>query len=657
MLSRVARFDPRRLIAMGYDLWVASMAWTLGFLARWNFAPPADALIVLGPSLGLALLIQFACFLKFGLYRGIWRYASMHDMKRIVSAVTLAGVLVPCSLLLWRHGIGVPRMLYLINPILLIAGMGGGRIVYRWWKEHRQFGRIRRQGRPVLILGIGEATRRLVQDLERSARWTVVGVLAQDGRKVGRDLSGVSIMGVWEELASVAERTGARHAILASAHGSPALGRAAFNLCEQAGITLMVLPELDSLVHPDARVQSIRQVELDDLLGRDPVSFDISQLRHELADQSVLVTGGAGSIGAELCRQIARFEPQQLVLFDQNEFGLYQAIETLTRDFPSLRLVPVMGDVKDRTRLLETFRRFKPQVVFHAAAYKHVPLLEGFNTWEGVRNNALGTRNIAEIASTFAVRKLVFVSTDKAVNPTNAMGASKRLAELILQWHHTQSNLPVVMVRFGNVLGSSGSVIPKFREQIARGGPVTVTHPEMTRYFMSIPEAAKLVLQAGSMGEGGEIFVLDMGEPVRIVDLARDMIRLSGLTEDDITIEFSGIRPGEKLYEELLASDETTLPTRHPKLRISRTLEPPDCAWYERVSRWLDLELPISDAAVRGWLRHFVPEYAPPDDLSFTPPDLHELPNLTPRASSPSGPSVRLTVIKGGSPQAGLTDG
>lgn len=647
-----SRFDPRSLIAVGFDLTVAACAWTIGFLARWNFAPPPEVVEILLQSLVVVIAIEFVCFLRFGLYRGIWRYASMHDMKRIITAVGVSALLVPLALLLWRHGLGVPRVMYLLNPVLLVLFMGGGRILYRWWKEHRQFGEVRGRGRPVLLLGIGDAVRRLGQELERSPRWTVVGLLDEDGRKVGRDVAGVPVLGTWAELADVAERTGCRHAILAAQSDGHGTRRRAFELCEKAGVTLLVLPGLDELVDGAPRVSDIRHVELDDLLGREPVSFDVSGLTDQLRGRSVLVTGAAGSIGSELCRQIARFGPSQLIVLDQNEFGLYQSIESLSRTHPQLTVVPVIGDVKDRRRLTEVFHRFAPEVVFHAAAYKHVPMLEGVNAWEGVRNNALGTRTLAEVAASFGVTKLVFISTDKAVNPTNTMGASKRLAELILQWQHVRSKLPVVIVRFGNVLGSSGSVIPKFREQIARGGPLTVTHPDMTRYFMSIPEAARLVLQAGSMGRGGEIFVLDMGEPVRIVDLARDMIRLSGFTEEEMPIEFSGIRPGEKLFEELLASDETTLPTRHPKLRISRSMDPPDDAWHELACRWLDRDLPLADDTVRGWLKFFVPEYAPPPGLGLREPDPTELaadtrPALA-AAASGGAAVVRLTLVGGG---------
>jgi FlaA1/EpsC-like NDP-sugar epimerase len=616
------RFRPQTLIAVAYDLTGAALAWTVVFFARWSYPAPPEAQLILLQTLPVVIAIELACFARFGLYRGIWRYASMHDVKRIVSAVGLSALLVPAALLLWRHGLGVPRMMYLLNPLLLVLFMGGGRIVYRWWKEHRQFRDVRSKGRPVLLLGAGDATRRLLLEIERSPSWLVVGLLDDNDRKVGRDIAGFPVLGTWDELSDVAARTECRHAILATPGADAGVRRRAFELCEKAGLNLLVVPDLDHLISGKDKISEIRHVELDDLLGRDPVSLDVGGLAQLIGKRPVLVTGAGGSIGSELCRQIARFEPRALVLFELNEFGLYRTVEDLGRLFPDLELIPVIGDVKDRRRLDEVFERFSPEIVFHAAAYKHVPLLEELNAWEAVRNNALGTRTLADAAAAarHGVRKLVFISTDKAVNPTNAMGATKRLAELMLQFRHVHRGLPVVMVRFGNVLGSSGSVIPKFKEQIARGGPITVTHPEITRYFMSIPEATQLVLQAGLMGGGGEIFVLDMGQPVRIVDLARDMIRLSGLTEAEIGIEYTGLRPGEKLFEELLASDETTLPTRHPKLRISRPLEPPAAAWEARVSSWLDSDRAFGDDEVRGWLRQFVPEYAPVPGLLVTAP-------------------------------------
>ncbi len=614
------RLAPQNLIAVAYDVLVASVAWSITFVARYNFsmAPePRDALVA---TLPVVVVIELLCFVWFGLYRGIWRYASMHDIKRIVTAVGVSALVVPVTFLLWRHGLGIPRALYFLNPLLLILFMGGGRILYRWWKEHRQFNLLRDQGKPVLVMGAGDGARRLLSELERSPSWQVIGMLDDNRTKVGRDIAGYTVLGSWDEIADVAQRTSARHVIFATPGASAATRRRAFELCERAGLHLLIVPDLDQIISGTHRISELREIELDDLLGRAPVQLDTKGLSQLIGNQTVLITGAGGSIGSELCRQIARFAPRALVLYELSEYALYQVVEDLQRLYPALTVWPIVGDVKDRQRLDETFERFSPPIVFHAAAYKHVPMLEELNAWQAVRNNALGTRIVAETAARHQVRKLVFVSTDKAVNPTNVMGATKRLAELMLQLAHARTGLPVVIVRFGNVLGSSGSVIPKFRDQIARGGPVTVTHPDITRYFMSITEASQLVLQAGLMGKGGEIFMLDMGEPVRIADLARDMIRLSGLPDDSIGIEYTGLRPGEKLYEELLAADETTLPTHHHKLRIQRSLELPASQWSIDLDAWLLTHRSFEDAEVRGWLRHLVPEYLPPAGLSAIAP-------------------------------------
>ena len=384
--------------------------------------------------------------------------------------------------------------------------------------------------------------------------------------------------------------------------------RNAVHLAAQAGLKVMTVPSFDDIVSGKVTVSQLREVELDDLLGRDPVVLDNAGLSGFLSGKAVLVTGAGGSIGAELCRQIARFGPARLILFELSEHALYQIEQEFRIAHPGLSIVCAVGDARNRARVEQILREYRPRVVFHAAAYKHVPLMEEVNSWEALQNNVLGTHVLASAASKAGVQEFVLISTDKAVNPTNVMGGSKRLAEMVCQSLQREIGTRFVMVRFGNVLGSAGSVIPMFRDQIARGGPVTVTHPEITRYFMSIPEAAQLVLQAGAMGHGGEIFVLDMGEPVRIVDLAREMIRLSGLREDDIEIVFTGLRPGEKLYEEVLADGERTLPTPHPKLRIARARGvAPD--WLPRLLEWLERPQPMSDDEVRTGLARWVPEY------------------------------------------------
>jgi FlaA1/EpsC-like NDP-sugar epimerase len=390
---------------------------------------------------------------------------------------------------------------------------------------------------------------------------------------------------------------------------SPSARRHAVELVVGAGLKALTVPALADVLSGRVTAAEVRQVELEDLLGREQVLLDDAGLKEQLAGKSVLVTGAGGSIGSELCRQIIRFAPATLVFLEQSEFALY----SVEQEFAGQPVICVVGDVKDAARLEAVFAEHKPDVVFHAAAYKHVPLMECANAWQAVRNNVQGTLNVARAALVSGASEFVLISTDKAVNPTNVMGASKRLAEMVCQAVQAQcAATRFVMVRFGNVLGSSGSVIPRFRQQITAGGPVTVTHPDIIRYFMLIPEAAQLVLQAGLIAsrqqEGGQVFVLDMGEPVKIVDLARDLIRLSGFTEDEIRIEFTGLRPGEKLYEELLADGETTLPTPHPKLRIAKSASAPDETWLADLEQWL--AVPSRDEAeVKQGLKARVPEY------------------------------------------------
>ena len=608
---RLPSVDPRALIALGHDLVVSALVWVFTFSLRWNFDLEPTTQIILLQTLPAVLAVQAGCFVYFGLYRGIWRYASVHDMKLIAMAVGTSALIVPILLLLWRNGLGVPRSLYFLNPLLLILFMCSGRLIYRWWKERSLAPLAGHQSQPVILMGAGAASLALIDELNRSGDWRVIGLLDDNRRKVGRQLAGVRILGHWDELEQIARDSNCRHAVLSVGSADLHTRRRVFDLCEKAHVKLLVIPGVHELMSGRVKVSQIRNVQVDDLLGRDPVELDTSGLRMMLAGKSVLVTGGGGSIGSELCRQIARFCPKRLIVLEASEYGLYQITESLESQVPGITVVPVLGDVKDERRLIEIFIRYEPTVIFHAAAYKHVPILEQDNAWQAVRNNVLGTRVLADVAARFDVEKLVFVSTDKAVNPTNVMGATKRLAEMILQHRHRLVSLPVVLVRFGNVLGSSGSVIPKFRAQIDRGGPITVTHPEITRYFMSIPEATQLVLQAGLMGRGGETFVLDMGEPIRIADLARTMIRLSGFTEEEIPIQFTGLRPGEKLYEELLADNEKTLPTPHAKLRVSRPIEPPGAAWDTRIRAWLEQPGPLRDDEVRQALQEWVPEYKP----------------------------------------------
>ena len=604
--------NARRVFVFLHDVLAAAVAWVAAFWLRFNLDIPAEFAQVMVARLPWVVAIYAAAFWTFGLYRGLWRFASLPDMRRILVAVGIGALATPALLQLARAGFLVPRSAYVLTPVLLLLMMGGSRLAYRAWREGHFTSLVTKpQATPVLVLGAGAAAAGLLKDLAAHPAWRVVGLLDDDPGKHGRTLFGERVMGPIDRVGEVARRLNVEQAIIAMPSATHQQRKRAVDLCKHEGVSVMTVPALADIVSGKVSVSALRPIELEDLLGRDPVKLDAAGLRGFIDGKTVLVTGAGGSIGSELCRQIARFRPARLVLFDSSEFALYSIEQEFRDQRPDMALSAIIGDAKDERRMRDVAQRFQPQVVFHAAAYKHVPLREQANAFQAGANNVRSTLTGARAAARAGAEKFVLVSTDKAVNPTNVMGASKRLAELACQALQPDGAMQYVIVRFGNVLGSTGSVVPRFREQIARGGPVTVTHPEMQRYFMSIPEAAQLVLQAGLMGRGGEIYVLDMGEPVKIADLARDLIRLSGYAEADIRIEYTGLRPGEKLYEEPLADAETTLPTPHPKLRIARARAARRELPHE-IEQWLSNPGDISAAGVRAQLREWVPEYAPP---------------------------------------------
>lgn len=600
----------KRTLALVHDLLAVIVCWLLAYWLRFNLDVPDLFFSGAMRTLVLVACIHAPAFWIFGLYRGIWRYASLMDLRRIILAVGFASMLVAAAVYMLALP-DVPRSVLVLHPLLLVLSMGGSRFAYRAWRDHLLYGRVVIEGEPVLVIGTGDAADRLLRELGHSVDWSVVGLIASDARQVGHELRGIKIVGCIDGLAKIVQQFAVRKAIVAMPEASAIGRRQAMEAAVQAGLSVLTVPSLEDMLAGKVSISQIRQVQLEDLLGREAVQLDDSGLRGWLGEHVVLVTGAGGSIGSELARQIAAFRPRLIVLFELSEFALYQLEQEFLERYPEVPISCVIGDVKDVTLLDRTFSTYSPSVVFHAAAYKHVPLMEGENAWQAVRNNVIGSRCVAEAAQRHRVEKMVLVSTDKAVNPTNVMGATKRLAERVLCGLQSKGSTRFVTVRFGNVLGSNGSVIPKFREQIARGGPVTVTHPDIIRYFMLIPEAAQLVLQAGLMGQGGEIFVLEMGEPIRIADLARDMIRLSGFSEEEIRIVFTGLRPGEKLYEELLTDAEQTLPTPHPKLRVARAEDAPDVAWRRDLANWLAEIGPLESGVVKARLQRFVPEYLP----------------------------------------------
>ena len=598
----------RILLAILHDLMAVAAAWLIAYWLRFNLELPEPYNQQAWITALWVVPLYGVIFFASGLYRGIWRFASLPDLQRIILAVG-GGALAAAAMLLMLQ-FTVPRSVLIISPVLLVMIMGGSRLAYRGWKERRLGALIPADREPVLVLGATEAAASLIKELVRSPQWNVVGVFDDDRTHHRRQIHGAMVYGAISDLPTFQRRLNARHAIIAMPEADHSERRRAVEIARAVGLQVLTVPSFDDLMSGRVTVSQIRNVELDDLLGRDPVRLDTAGLREWLGARTVLVSGAGGSIGAELCRQVARYQPQRIVLLESSEFPLYTMEQEFLRQMPGVAISPVIGDVKDRQRMQQLLTALKPTVIFHAAAYKHVPLMENDNAWQAVLNNVLGTRVLAEAAIAHGVEKFVLISTDKAVNPTNVMGATKRLAELVCQSLQQRGSTRFVIVRFGNVLGSTGSVIPKFREQIAAGGPVTVTHPEITRFFMSIPEAVQLVMQAGLMGGSGEIFVLDMGEPVKIADLARDMIRLSGFDESDIKVIYTGLRPGEKLYEEVLAADENSLPTPHPKLRIARA-RPAPVDLPDQLAPWLARTALPDDATVRKELLQWIPEYQP----------------------------------------------
>jgi FlaA1/EpsC-like NDP-sugar epimerase len=504
----------------------------------------------------------------------------------------------------------VPRAVLALHPLVCLMGMALVRLVFRTTYEHArtQIAGGQNEIKRAIVLGAGEAARLLLAGLQQQG-WVVLGLLDDDPSKHGARISGVQVLGPLQALAGAPTWGAATHVVVAMPAASRAQRRRALDLAASTGLPVLTVPSADELRSGQSRVERLRDIEPEDLLGREPVVLDEAGISATLTGKTVLITGAGGSIGSELCRQVARFAPARLVLYELSEFNLYTIEQELTASHPNIVLVRLMGDVKDLPHLQHTFATWAPHVVFHAAAFKHVPLMEEHNAWAALRNNTLGTYHAALAAAQAKVERFVLISTDKAVNPTNVMGATKRAAEMVISAMAAEHPATRFMaVRFGNVLGSSGSVIPKFKEQIARGGPVTVTHPDIIRYFMTTTEAARLVLQAAAIGDSGQVLVLDMGEPVKILDLARDLIRLAGHSSHEIAVEFTGLRPGEKLYEELFAGDDESVFASFDRFCVARLRSSPKA---QEMAVWLRLVIgaPTDDATAKELLQALIPEF------------------------------------------------
>jgi FlaA1/EpsC-like NDP-sugar epimerase len=582
----VIPINRHRLWQLGADALLIALAWYAAWKVRFDFL---DVPVFYEPYLSwetilLVVGIKLSVFVGFGFYNRWWRYVSMRDMWRAALGAVVASFL---TYLLFYfvsiHEVRLPRSVAVLDTLILLALVATSRMLARTVIERPAPGSLVARGKDVVVVGAGDAGQLVIREMLKSRAYTPIGLIDDDPRKKNLRVHGVRVLGTSDELPHILRDRRPDELLIAIPSASGEVRQRIVNIARDGGVPVKTLPGLYELIAGDHDLAAqIRPVQVEDVLGREQIEVDLAAISSYLAGETVLVTGAGGSIGAELCRQIARTGPKRLILVDLAETALFEIERELVddRDFPAS--VPVLADVGNRRKMRQLFERYRPGVVFHAAAYKHVPLMEA-NPLESVRNNVLGTKIVAEVAVEYGARRFVLISTDKALNPSAVYGQCKGLCEWIVEAYGARRDVPTLFaaVRFGNVLGSSGSVIPIFRRQIAKGGPVTVTHPEMTRYFMTIPEAVSLVVQAGAIGGRGEIFVLDMGEPVRILDLARNMIRLSGKEPDrDVVIDFIGARAGEKLHEELWGEGETVGETSHPKIR--RATRPPiDAVWLD----------------------------------------------------------------------------
>jgi FlaA1/EpsC-like NDP-sugar epimerase len=574
-----------RSVVVVHDLIMIATAWTLARVATaWLAGSGEVAWSQLALELNFILLAQGFLHWRAGLYRGVWRFASLPDLANLLRTAVLGAVSGGAVLLVLRAPVELMVLMVWLFPILLAILLGVPRLFYRVFKDMRSEVRQRRVTRRTIIIGAGKSGRLLLPELRRRGGFDVVGFLDDNRRLRNTEIDGVPVLATVSRLPRVVSEAMIDLAVIAIPSASNQQMQRIVQICEEADVEFKTLPTLKQLGAKVTRFDDLKPVAIEDLLGRDPVSLDWAAIRAGVSGKRVLVTGGGGSIGAELCRQIARLDPAALIVLEQSEYNLYRVDYSLRQEFRDLVIETVLGDVCDPATVERLMQNARPEVVFHAAAYKHLPMLQN-QIREAFRNNVIGTRRIADASSRYGVEVFVLISTDKAVNPSNVMGATKRVAELYCQQINRQSSTRFITVRFGNVLNSTGSVVPLFNEQIRRGGPVTVTHPEITRYFMTIAEAGQLILQAGVLGEGGEVFVLDMGEPVRIRYLAEQLIRLAGKEPGrDIEIVYTGLRPGEKLFEELFHAHESYVKTAHQKIFLTRSSAEERIGLVERVN-------------------------------------------------------------------------
>jgi FlaA1/EpsC-like NDP-sugar epimerase len=629
-MTKFKLFYKNFFLILGIDLFLLSFSIYFAHLIRFDFVIPQQFLILLYRTLPFILIIKIASFYFFDLYRGMWRYTSIADLFNIIKASSLSTLLIVSFILFSTRFQGFSRSVFIIDWCFTILFISAYRLSIRLYFEHLSddkfglipiwktlniFNRKQADKKRLLIIGAGNCGEKIYREIHDNDRlqYRVVGFLDDDSAKLGKKIHGVPVLGYIRDIRKVIYKTMADEALIAIPSTNSQQMRSIVANCKDSKIKFKTIPGMGELINGKVTVNAIREVAYRDLLGREVVKLDKESIGAYLQEQCVLVTGAGGSIGSELCRQICRFRPKSLILYERAESPLYEIELELKQNFRDVKIVTLLADVQDKKQLEKTFKTHRPQTVFHAAAYKHVPMLE-LQPWKAIENNILGTANVVEVTNKYNVERFVFVSTDKAVRPANVMGASKRVAEILIQNQNGcgTSHTRFMIVRFGNVVGSVGSVVPLFKKQIKKGGPVTVTHPEVTRYFMTIPEACQLILQAGSMGKGGEIFLLDMGTSIKIDDIARDLIRLSGFEPDvDIKIEYVGLRPGEKLYEELIIEGEDVVPTTHDKIMALKGTE---CN-LQLLNGKIDILTKIAEdheiEKIKAKLQEIVPEYKP----------------------------------------------
>lgn len=600
------------------------LAYFLAYLLRFEGEIPYGEWMKFKATIPYIVPFKLLIFLAFGLYRGMWRYTSLVDFLNVLKATLFSSGMIILAILFIYHFQGFPRSVFILDWILSFIFIGGIRVAIRFLLSEKERGlhflfhnpfspkKITRLKKRLLIIGAGDAGEKILREIRDNHRlsYEVVGFLDDDPRKRGMRIHGVPVLGPIPKIHNLSYDAEMDEILIATPSATAKQMRRIIEACEATGLKSRTTPGIGELIDGKVSFKSIREVSFEDLLGRDPIDLDMKSIGDYLTDKVVLVSGAGGSIGSELCRQITQFQPKNLILFDKTENSLFHIEMEFRQHFPKTFITPVLGDVKFRSYLNKHFAHYRPQVVFHAAAYKHVPVVE-LNPSEAIYNNIIGTRNIVEASHQFGVERFIMISTDKAVRPANVMGATKRVSEMITSCYASNPT-HFVSVRFGNVLGSEGSVVHLFKKQIERFGPVTITDPEITRYFMTIPEASKLILQAGALGEGGEIFILDMGTPIKIVDMARDLIKRSGFKPDvDIEIKFIGLRPGEKLHEELITEGEGIVRTPYEKIFVLKG-DTCDLNWLnQKIEELVKLAKEQDTPGIKSKLKEIIPEYQP----------------------------------------------